>query len=305
MATEKGVNITATCRQLGYSKQAYYKSVQLKKIKSVNRSIVKQKVMNVRCCMPRIGTRKLYYLLKESLRRESISIGRDGLFDLLREEGLLIVKKKKYTKTTDSKHWMHKYPNLVKGFALKRPEQLWVADITYVPVADGYCYLHIITDAYSKLIMGYCVSQTLAAQSTLQALQMAIKNRKYEGKLIHHSDRGLQYCSAVYVKTLEQNGIAISMTEDGSPYDNAIAERVNGILKDEFSLDEIFDNQQQLELQVKQSIFSYNNKRPHESNYMLTPDEMHQQDKLKPKAWHKKSTRTLKGSCGFLPSLQY
>lgn len=299
------MSITSVCRQLGYSKQAYYKSSQLKKLKSVNRRIVKQKVMNVRSSMPRIGTRKLYYLLKESLRRESISLGRDRLFDLLREEGLLIVKKKKYTKTTDSKHWMHKYSNLVKGFELKRPEQLWVADITYVAVADGYCYVHLITDAYSKLIMGYCVSETLAAHSTLQALQMAIKNRKYDGKLIHHSDRGLQYCSAVYVKTLGQKGIAISMTEDGSPYDNAIAERVNGILKDEFSLDEVFDNQQQLELQVKQSIFIYNNKRPHESNHLLTPHEMHQQDKLKPKAWHQKSTRTFKGSCRFLPSLQH
>ncbi len=172
-------------------------------------------------------------------------------------------------------------------------------------IADGYCYLHLITDAYSKLIIGYCVSETLAASATLQALQMALKNRKYDGQLIHHSDRGLQYCSAGYVKTLEQKGIAISMTEDGSPYDNAIAERVNGILKDEFSLDEVFENQPQLELQIRQSISIYNNKRPHESNHLLTPNEMHQQDKLKPKAWNKKSTRTFEGSCGFLPSLQY
>lgn len=255
--------------------------------------------------MPRLGTRKLYYLLKESFRRDGISIGRDRLFDLLREEGLLIVKKKKYTKTTDSKHWMKKYPNLIKQFELKRPEQLWVADITYLSIADRYCYLHLVTDAYSKQIMGYCVSETLAASETVKALQMALKNRKYQGNLIHHSDRGLQYCSAGYIRTLQQKSIAISMTEDGSPYDNAIAERVNGVLKDEYSLDEVFDDRTQLELQVKQSIDSYNYKRPHESNHMLTPNEMHQQDKLKPKAWHKKSTRTLKGPCGFLPSLQY
>jgi transposase InsO family protein len=305
LATEKEITIAAVCRQLGYSKQAYYKSLQSKKLKCVNQRIVKQKVMIVRSSMPRIGTRKLYHLLKESFRRESISMGRDRLFDLLREDGLLIVKKKKYTKTTDSKHWMHKYPNLVKQFELKRPEQLWVADITYVAITDGYFYLHLITDAYSKLIMGYCVSETLAASSTLQALQMALKNRKYSSSLIHHSDRGLQYCSAAYVKTLEQKGIAISMTEDGSPYDNAIAERVNGILKDEFSLDEVFESQQQLEFQVRQSISIYNHKRPHESNHLLTPIEMHQQDRLKPKAWHKKSTKTFKGSCGFLPSLQH
>ena len=249
--------------------------------------------MQIRCEMPRIGARKLYYLLKESFKRESISVGRDRLFDLLREEGLLIVRRKKYAKTTDSKHWLRKYPNLVKELELRRPEQLWVADITYLSITDRYCYLHLITDAYSKLIMGYCVSETLAASESLKALQMALKNRKYYNSLIHHSDRGLQYCSAGYVKSLQQNGVAISMTEDGSPYDNAIAERVNGILKDEYSLDEVFKDQAQLRLQVKQSIDSYNNRRPHQSNHLLTPNEMHQQDKLKPKAWRKKSTRTM------------
>jgi transposase InsO family protein len=260
--------------------------------------------MTIRREMPRIGTRKLYYLLKENFRRDGISIGRDRLFDLMREERLLIVKKKKYTKTTDSRHWMRKYPNLIKQLEIKRPEQLWVADITYLSMSDRYCYLHLITDAYSKQIMGYNLSETLSASETLKALQMALKNRKYKGNLVHHSDRGLQYCSAGYIRTLQQASIAISMTEDGSPYDNAIAERVNGILKDEYSLDKVFDHQDQLKLQVSQSIDSYNKRRPHESNHLLTPIEMHQQDKLKPKAWHKKSTRTFGGSCGFLPSLQ-
>lgn len=261
--------------------------------------------MRIRREMPRLGTRKLFYLLKESFLRDGISIGRDRLFDLLREEGLLIVKKKKYTKTTDSRHWMRKYPNLIKQVELRRPEQVWVADITYLAVSSGYRYLHLVTDAYSKQIMGYRVSESLAASETLKALQMALSNRSYQETLTHHSDRGLQYCSAAYVKVLRQNDIAISMTQDGSPYDNAIAERVNGILKDEYSLDQTFENQQQLELEVKQSVLTYNNKRPHESNHMLTPNEMHQQNKLKPKAWHKKSTRTLNGSCGFLPSLQH
>jgi transposase InsO family protein len=304
LATEKKVSIGAICRQLGYSKQAYYKSIRLKKLKSVKKSIIKQKIMGIRREMPRLGTRKLYFLLKESFVRDGISIGRDRLFDLLREEDLLIIKKKKYTKTTDSKHWMHKYPNLVKGLELRRPEQVWVADITYMSLTDRNCYLHLITDAYSKLIMGYCVSESLAGTETLKALEMALKNRRYTDNLIHHSDRGLQYCSAAYVKMLEDKNISISMTQDGNPYDNAIAERVNGILKDEFGLDDVFEDHGQLELQVAQSISTYNNKRPHESNYLLTPFEMHQQDKLKPKAWHKKSTRTFKGSYGFLPSLR-
>lgn len=242
--------------------------------------------------MPRLGTRKLYHLLKDSFRKDGISIGRDRLFDLLRQQGLLVKKKKKYIKTTDSKHWMHKYPNLIKGLVIKRPEQLWVADITYIAVGDDHCYLHLITDAYSKKIVGYHVSETLAASATVKALKMALKNRQYSLGIIHHSDRGLQYCSAAYVKILNKNRIAISMTEDGSPYDNAIAERVNGILKDEFGLDEVIDNLGQLQLQVTQSISTYNNIRPHESNHLLTPKQMHQQKKLKPKAWHKKSTKT-------------
>jgi putative transposase len=249
--------------------------------------MIKCKIMSVRSRMPRIGTRKLYYLLKEDFLRDGIVIGRDRLFDILREEGLLIVRKKKYTRTTDSRHWMRKYPNLIKGIRLRRPEQLWVADITYLALNGRYCYLHLITDAYSKQIMGYCISENLAAAQTLKALQMALKRRQYEGSLIHHSDRGLQYCSSSYVTILQNHAVRISMTEDGSPYDNAIAERVNGILKDEFSLDDSFDNQQQLELQVVQSIEIYNNDRPHQSNHMLTPCEMHQQNKLKPKAWHK------------------
>lgn len=245
--------------------------------------------MSVRSQMPRIGTRKLYYLLKEDFLREGIVIGRDRLFDILREEGLLIVRKKKHTRTTDSSHWMRKYPNLIKGLRLRRPEQVWVADITYLTISDRYCYLHLITDAYSKRIMGYCISENLAATQTLKALQMALKSRQYQGSLIHHSDRGLQYCSSSYITTLKNNTIRISMTEDGSPYDNAIAERVNGILKDEFGLDETFSDHQQLQLQVTQSIEIYNKNRPHQSNHMLTPYEMHHQNKLKPKAWHKKT----------------
>ena len=261
--------------------------------------------MTLRRELPRMGTRKLYYLLKESFLQEGISIGRDRLFDFLREEGLLIIKKRKYTKTTDSKHWMRKYPNRTKGIELKRPEQLWVADITYLNLCNGNRYLHLVTDAYSKQIMGYYLSENLSASQTLRALKIALGNRYYRDTLIHHSDRGLQYCSAGYIKTLKEHDITISMTEDGSPYDNAIAERVNGILKDEFGLDEVFNNLQQLELQVKQSIESYNFRRPHESNHLLTPYEMHLQNKLKPKAWHKKPHKNFKGSYGVLPSLQY
>ena len=192
--------------------------------------------MQVRKQLPRLGTRKLYYLLEKDFKAEHLHIGRDQLFDLLREENLLVKRKRKYTITTNSKHWMRKYPNLIKGILLEKPEQIWVADITYITTKEGTCYLHLVTDAYSKQIMGYNLSNDLSATSTVIALQKALSKRKYKTTIIHHSDRGLQYCSAAYVKLLNQNKCLISMTEDGSPYDNAIAERVNGIIKDEFDL---------------------------------------------------------------------
>lgn len=302
MATEKGLSIAALCRQLGYSKQSYYKSAANKKRKECKKHLATEKVLAIRRVMPRLGTRKLHYLLKEDFKAEGIAIGRDRLFTLLREKGMLIVKKKRYTKTTHSKHWMHKYPNLIKNIKLTRPEQVWVADITYVLIGKEFYYLHLITDAYSKQIMGCHLSDTLAATATVKALGMALKARKYNKALIHHSDRGLQYCSALYTNMLDKNNIAISMTEDGSPYDNAIAERVNGILKDEFGLDEMTENLSQAEKLVKQAVNIYNLYRPHLSNHYRTPEQMHKQHHLIPKAWHKKTTRTFKGSCGFLPS---
>jgi putative transposase len=302
LATEGQINKAAVCRQLGYSKQALYKSLQTKKLRCINRQVVKQKVLAIRAFMPRLGTRKLYYLLKDSFEQEKLGVGRDKLFEILRAEGLLVAKKKRFVKTTQSYHWLRKYSNLVKNIEVLRPEQLWVADITYLSTRQGNAFLHLLTDAYSKRIMGYCLSDNLTASSTLKALRMALKQRQFKGELIHHSDRGLQYCSTMYVKTLQQYGIQISMTEDGSPYDNAIAERINGILKDEFGLDEVFKNNAQLEHQVIQSISTYNFLRPHQSNNLLTPNQMHQQHILRPKAWRKKSTRTLEGSCGFLPS---
>lgn len=305
MATEKVISVTAVCRQLGYSKQAYYKSLHARKLKVCNSSIIKGRVLSVRSQMPRLGTRKLHYLLKQKAQKDGITIGRDALFQLLRQEGLLISRKRSYTKTTNSKHWMHKYSNLVKNIEVRRPEEVWVADITYVAVADSYAYLHLITDAYSKQIVGYNVSDTLAASSTVKALEMAIAGRQYQLPLIHHSDHGLQYCSALYTKVLNSKAISISMTEDGSPYDNAIAERVNGILKDEFGLDEVFEDIKQMEKQVKQSICTYNHQRPHISNHMLTPIQMHNQQMLKPKSWHKKNQKNFERSFDFLPSLQH
>jgi transposase InsO family protein len=188
---------------------------------------------------------------------------------------------------------MHKYPDLIKGIRLVRPEQLWVADITYVAIESGFVYLHLVTDAYSKKIVGYCVSNNLSATGTMEALKMALLCRKYNHPLIHHSDRGLQYCSSGYVNLLIKNEVSISMTQDGSPYDNAVAERVNGILKDEFGLDGVLTNINEVQKQTRQAIGSYNNKRPHLSCNMLTPQQMHDQCTVKIKTWENKNPRKL------------
>lgn len=190
---------------------------------------------------------------------------------------------------------MKKYPNLIKDIELSRPEQLWVADITYIDtIEEGNAYLHLITDAYFKQIMGYELCSNMEASSTLKALQMAVKNRQYkELSLIYHSDRGLQYCSKLYTDYLKENNITISMTANSDPYENAIAERVNGILKDEFGLAERLNNIKEAIQQTRQSISIYNNLRPHVSCSMLTPVQMHQQREVKPKRYNKKAQTSL------------
>jgi putative transposase len=247
-------------------------------------------VCRVRHSLPRVGTRKLHYMLKETFACEQLQIGRDKLFTILREEGLLISKRRRYTITTHSKHWMKKYPNIIKDITISRPEQVWVSDITYIDAGESFEYLHLVTDAYSKQIMGYQLSDNMSATETARALQMAINNRAYPlVPLVHHSDRGLQYCSKLYTDILKGNNIGISMTEQSDPYENAVAERINGILKDEFGLDGRFEDTSQLLKQTAQAIDLYNNLRPHLSNQMLTPKQMHQQQQLPIKKYNKKA----------------
>lgn len=276
------------CVLFGISKQAYYKKIKADIQKHQVNESARRSALEWRRRMPRLGTRKLHYLLKSN----GISIGRDQLFCWLRAEGLLVYKKKRYTVTTNSKHWMRKYPNLIKDLVINRPEQLWVADITYLETAeDGNIYLHLVTDAYSKQIMGYELCDNIEADSTLKAVKMAVKGRSYPNQsLIHHSDRGLQYCSKLYTGYLTENNINISMTENGSPYDNAVAERVNGILKDEFGLSEQLDGLSEALLQVKESVYAYNFLRPHLSCQMLTPEQMHGQKSIEIKTYKKAQT---------------
>ena len=273
------------CELFGYSKQAYYKQFNHQVRRSESYIGLKTEVLQIRRHMPRLGTRKLYFLLQKTC-----TIGRDKFFDLLRKEGLLVLKRKKYTVTTDSRHWMRKYPNRIKDLILTRPEQLWVADITYIDTMEGNAYLHLITDAYSKQIMGYELCSNMEASSTLKALNMAVSKRKYpKVDLIHHSDRGLQYCSKLYIDHLVKHNIQISMTESGSPYDNAVAERMNGILKEEFGLGERINNLKEAQHLAMESIDIYNCLRPHLSCQMLTPQSMHSQQKIEVKTYKKTS----------------
>jgi transposase InsO family protein len=229
--------------------------------------------------------------MQEELMRLDIKLGRDVLFNFLRAENLLIKPKRSYVKTTNSKHWMRRYPNLIKDIEINRPEQLWVSDITYIKTEAGNEYLSLITDAYSKKIMGYELLDNLSSNGPLKALELALKNRKYKHNLIHHSDRGLQYCSTEYVELLKSNNIKISMTENGDPYENAIAERVNGILKYEFLIIDGFKNHIQAMKVIAESIGIYNESRPHMSCNMLTPNKAHLQQKMKLKKWKKKTSK--------------
>jgi transposase InsO family protein len=279
------LGIAVLCRLFGRTRHAYYDSLWRKESSLVKEDVILQEVINIRKNLPRLGTRKLNFLIKNKLISHQISFGRDYLFDLLSEHKLLIRQRKRKAMTTDSRHWMRKYSNLIKDIEITRPEQVWVSDITYIRLTHQWGYLSLITDAYSRKIMGYSFRQDLAAEGCIEALKMALNNRIYNQSIIHHSDRGSQYCSHNYVDLLLKNNIAISMTENGDPYENALAERVNGIIKTEFNLYSSLLGFEQTRNQISRSIKSYNELRPHASCDYLTPNQAHlQSDKLN-KRW--------------------
>jgi putative transposase len=227
--------------------------------------------------LTRLGGRKLYHQIKPSLIKHDIKFGRDQLFKLLDQHKLLIKPRKTYTQTTMSKHWLRKYPNLVKHLKVTAPEQVWVSDITYIKSDEGNCYLNMVTDAYSRKIMGYAICSSMDTASMIKAYQMAIKNRKTDHPLIHHTDRGLQYCSQEYVKISTENGIKISMTENGDPYENALAERMNRTIKEEFGLGRILPSRQKAFRLTDEAVELYNSYRPHWALKLKTPNEVHLQ----------------------------
>lgn len=245
-------------------------------------------VRDIRMRMPSIGTRKLYHLLEPELKE--LYIGRDKLFHILKTNHLLIKPKRSYLITTNTHHRFHKHKDLIQEIKLHRPEQVWVSDITYLGSRKNHLYLSLITDAYSKKIVGYNVSNSLNNEGTIQALKMAVKSRMYPNEiLIHHSDKGIQYCSNEYQELLGKYNIKCSMTEKYDPYSNAIAERINGIIKNEFHLESIKVSQGEMHKIIKETVYIYNKERPHYSCKYNTPNYMHEQDQITIKTYKTKS----------------
>jgi len=265
-------SISEICSCFGLTRDAYYKfSKRRKKREAVATKVVKL-VKEERKDQPRVGGRKLYEALHKLFILEGLKVGRDKLFDILREHEMLISRKRASCKTTDSYHRFHKYNNLVKDMEVTAPNQVWVSDITYIRTIKGFCYLALITDMYSRKIVGYDISDTLELAGCLRALKKALKAARPAAGLVHHSDRGIQYCSNQYVNELKKRKIKISMTEENHCYENAVAERVNGILKDEFYLDQCFFSTQHACIATKSAIEIYNSKRLHLSLGYKTPN---------------------------------
>ena len=286
-------DVRELCLLLGYSRQAYYKGERYNERQSFKAELIVKEVMRYRKDQKRIGTRKLYEELSPFLDKHGFKIGRDVLFKILAQHGLLIRKRKsRKAITTNSYHRFRRYANLIKNYVPVAPNQLWVSDITYIPVGSKYAYLSLITDAYSRKIVGYCLRKDLSAQGPLNALCMALENNPSHTGLIHHSDRGIQYCSDAYTVLLTENGVRISMTQNGDPLENAIAERINGILKDELLLKK-YASFKSADARVAVAIDVYNHQRPHGSIDYLKPADAHlQQGTLKRrwKTYYKKAT---------------
>jgi transposase InsO family protein len=272
---EADPSISALALKLGMSRQNYYKRRAARRREAVDAELVEQLVRGERSLQPRLGGRKLFKIFAPVLEKEGVKLGRDRFFDVLREKGLLVPPLPKSPRTTRFEPCLPVFRNLVAGLELTGPNQAWAADITYVRTDEGFLYLSLITDMWSRKIVGFHVAASLEAEGALFALAMALASLSPGSKPVHHSDRGCQYASHLYVGTLRQAGLQISMTEELHCYENAMAERVNGILKQEYYIGSCFKNKKQAEAAVKEAVFLYNTRCPHMSLDYKTPEKMH------------------------------
>ncbi len=279
------MNLDTLCELFGKSRQAYYQRKNYVYKEAAKEDLLLQMIEKQRKLMPRLGGRKLLQLIQPRMNGE-LTLGRDLFFDFLRNNDLLVRKRRYRAKTTFSNHWLRKYPNLIVGFEPEQAHQLWVSDITYIEIKGGYGYLNLITDGYSRKIVGWELGNTLEAKHSVKALKMAIRQvPKGIVNIFHHSDRGVQYCCDDYVKILTQNKFRISMTENGDPRENAIAERINGILKDEWLNGLSFNTIEIARSQLNGIIRIYNEFRPHTSLDMNTPCFAHSKHGVLKRRW--------------------
>jgi transposase InsO family protein len=275
----KVISLANLCSWFGLTRQAYYQSKNGVEKDLIEQEILLDKIGDIRKDHKRLGGRKLFFKLETFMDEHNIKMGRDAFFDLLRDNKLLIKQRKRHHVTTNSNHWMKKYPHLIKDIEPIGPNHVWVSDITYWKTKGGHYYISFITDAYSRKIVGYHVADTMEAIESATALKMAIKTLKISAKgLIHHSDRGSQYCSSMYVNILKKEGIKISMTENGDPLENAIAERINGIIKGEYLFDYLIKTLLNAKEVLKSVVKLYNEDRPHSSIGNAVPSKVHNND---------------------------
>ena len=271
------VSVSVLCTKAGMSRQNFYKSRDVRQRKNIDEQLVKTLVESERRIQPRIGGLKLHGLLRPELEAAGVSIGRDRFFETLRNQGLLLEPLPKAPRTTNSRHSLPVFSNLVKDLDVTGPNQVWVSDITYIRTREAFMYLSLITDMHSRKIVGYYLAATLEACDTLKALEMALSQLPKGAFPIHHSDRGSQYCSHEYVKRLQAHGLSISMTEENHCAENAMAERVNGILKQEYYLKQEFRSGRQAHKAVAEAVILYNTRRPHRSLKLRTPEQVHRE----------------------------
>ncbi len=276
------------CRLLGYTRQAWYDAKKRQQGQQMQEVFILEETVKLRGEHKRMGAEKMLLELQPIFIEHGIKYGRDKFCNLLRAHGLMVRRRKPGPKTTNSNHLYRKYPNIVRDVEILSAGKMWVSDITYIRTEKGFVYLSLITDNYSKKIVGWCLWPNLTSTGALNALEMAVKCEDVTEKLIHHSDRGIQYCCNDYVNFLNEYNIKISMTENGDPYENAVAERVNGILKGEYELNETFTDYNQAHEAVKIAIYKYNNKRRHRSCDMMTPAKAHLNKGVMKKHWKKK-----------------
>ena len=269
------VSVQGLCALAGCSRQAFYKQCRRRTRREVDEEAIVELVKCERRVQPRLGVRKLLVVLAAELEALGIVMGRDRLFSVLRDHGLLVARRRGGARTTNSRHGFRMWPNLIRHVIATQVHQIWFSDLTYIRTEEGFMYLALMMDACSRKVVGWDISDSLEAEGCLRALRMALGQLPAGAAPIHHSDRGTQYCCGQYIEALERRGCPVSMTEINHCYENAKAERLNGILKDEYGLGETFRSKAQARDAARQAIKLYNERRPHTMLKNLVPSVVH------------------------------